>query len=262
MLDPRGDHTRGRRAHRSPHALRTFLAAAALLFPLALFTLITRQSSRLEALADHGRATEAYVTGVSRDGRFTHYAYRVHGIEHDWNVARADAPYALGERFTASYLPEDPALTRPWVDPPRAAAEATAGRSVAWKAALGLATLLGIFAAAVHVDLHRARAGVPAAPPDLRTYRRRLVVSSVVLAIAFALVSGLHARDAVAKGESLAPVFIAMAIAVAIVAAIFIPAARHGPAAAQLRSARILRWAVPLAIGVALVRLVIMLVSR
>ena len=241
---------------------RPFLAAAAVLLPLALFSLITRQSRRLEALADHGRATEAYVTGVSGGGRFTHYAYRVHGIEHDWNVARADAPYALGERFTVSYLPEDPALTRPWVDPPRATAEAAAGRSVSWKAALGLATLLGTFAAALHVDLRRARAGIAVGPPSLRTYRRRLIVTSVVVAIGVALVSGLHARNALAKGESLAPVFIALAIAVGIVAAVFIPAARHGPAAAQLRSTRILRWAVPLAIGVALVRLVMLLVSH
>jgi hypothetical protein len=240
---------------------RTFLAAAALLVPFALFSLITRQARRLDALADHGRATEAYVTGVSNDGRFTHYAYRVDGIEHDWNVARTDAPFAPGERFTVSYLPEDPALTRPWVDPPRAAAEAAAGRSVAWKAALGLVTLFGLFAAAVHVDLRRARSGIPATPPDLPTYRRRLAVAAVIVAIAFALVSGLHARDALAKGESLAPVFIALGIAVGIVAAIFIPAARQGPVAAQLRSARILRWAVPLAIGVALVRLVILLVS-
>jgi hypothetical protein len=241
---------------------RTFLAAIAVLVPVALFTLVSRQSRRLDALAERGRATEAYVTGVSRDGSITHYAYRVDGIEHDSNVARADAPYALGERFTASYLPGDPALTRPWLDPPRAAAEAGAARSIGWKAALGLAALLGIFATAVHVDLRRARAGIPAAPPDLPTYRRRLAVAAVIVAIAFALVSGLHARDALAKGESLAPVFIALGIAVAIVAAIFIPAARQGPAAAKLRSARILRWAVPLAIGVALVRLVIVLVSR
>ena len=241
---------------------RTLLLGAALFAPVTLYALIERQSRRLDALAQHGKAVEAAVTGVSRDNAITYYAYRVEGIEHDWNVDRADAPYAPGETFTASYLPEDPRLSRPWLDPARTAADAARGRSGAWKGALGLAAFFGVFAAAVHVDLRRARSGVPAAPPSQRSYRRRLAITAGVMAVAFAGIGGLHARDALAKGESVAPVLIALGVAAAIVAALFIPAVRHGPAAAQQRSTRIMRWALPLMLFLAALRLLFFLVNR
>lgn len=241
---------------------RTLLVGAMVLAPITLYAMIERQSRRLDALAERGRPTEAMVTGVSRDGGITYYSYRVDGIEHDWNVDRADAPQAPGETFVASYLPEDPKLSRPWHDRARTAADAAKGRAFAWKACLGLAAFFGVFAAAVHVDLRRARSGIAPAPPSLPTYRRRLGITAIVVAVLIATIGGFHARDALSKGQSLVPVFVALGIGAAICAAVFIPAARQGPAAAQERSTRILRWAVPVMIFLAALRLLLFLLSR
>lgn len=237
---------------------RAGLLVAGVVLPLALFGLFERQARRLDALAARGRPVEATVTAVTRDS--THYAYRVEGALHTWNVARRDAPYAPGETFVVTYLPGDAGLSRPTADRSVGAEEAARNRGFSRKVVLGLAVILLGIAGLAHRDLQRLRSGTMPDPTDPRVYRKRLWATSGVLLAVFALVSGLHARDALAKGESPWPVVIGLALAIAIVGGVFVVAGRAGPVHAKARLARAMRWIVPAAVALALLRLAAMLI--
>ncbi len=241
---------------------RAALLIAAVLLPGALFLLFERQARRLDALAAHGERVDAQVTGVSGDQGTTFYAYRVKGTEYTWNVARADAPFPVGASFPATYLPEDPSLSRPIADRSVAAAESAKNRRFSWKLVLGLAVTLLLFAGLVHRDLRRIRTGAPSELSAPTAYRRRLALTSLLLVPAFALIGGFHIRDALEKGESVLPGAIGLGVAVVIVGGVFFFAGRQGPIRARERSARILRWVAPIAAGIALLRLVAFLFGK
>jgi hypothetical protein len=96
---------------------RLLFGLGAVILPLALFGLFRRQELRLRALADHGRQSTAIVEEVAQslEITYTHYRYTVDGASYTWSVTRAEAPYAPGEPFVITYLPEVPSLSRPGV---------------------------------------------------------------------------------------------------------------------------------------------------
>ena len=126
----------------------------AVLVPLGLHALFERQARRLDALADHGRQAQATVTAVEQQGgkRYTAYSYIVDGRAHSWNVSWQDAPYAAGESFAITYLPEDPSLSRPGADPTVPRGEAERNRRFTAKL---LAGVFGFFA--INALLERVR---------------------------------------------------------------------------------------------------------
>ncbi|MGC4086373.1 MAG: hypothetical protein QM756_00470 [Polyangiaceae bacterium] len=246
---------------RSAARFRNGLIVAGLVLPAVLFFLFERQATRLDALARHGAAVSAVVSAVSERG-VTSYAYRVDGVTYSWSAARAEAPFAPGDTFAATYLPEDPSLSRPISEPALAAREAAANRSLAWKVSLGLALVLFLTAWLTQRDVRRLQAGESRQPLDAAAYRRRLVSSGVPIAVAVAAMSGLHIRDALARGESVAPVLLALGLSLLLVGALFLKAARLGPMKVGEWSSLLLRWVVPLAGAAALLRLVMLLSKR
>lgn len=108
------DEARRRQIITTDTRARAIFAALAVIVPLTLGFLFKRQENRLRALADHGRTTAATVTAVTtQDGTNTHYRYAIDGLDYTWNVNQKEAPFAPGERFDITYLPEDPSLSRP-----------------------------------------------------------------------------------------------------------------------------------------------------
>lgn len=237
---------------------RNGLALAAVVVPVGCSALFERQAKRLDALAREGVATTAEVTAVDARGTIF-YRYVVDGTEHRWNVAPGAAPSQVGARFTAVYLPRDPTLSRPVATPAAVAAEAAGNRRFARRLALGEVLFFGLFAAMAQRDLGRLRAD--ADPLDPAVYRERLREALAVIGLLAMGVSIAHGVDARAKGESLAPVALGMALVVAFVAGVVAYVARRGPGEAAGRSAKILRWAAPLAFAVALLRVVALLVA-
>ncbi len=251
----------GSRARTLAHWRNGFLVAAALA-PLGLFFLFERQAKRVDAIADHGQSTDAFVTGVSEANGTTFYAYSVDGIEHRWNVARREAPFELGRVFTVTYLPETPSFSLPISDRSLAHEKAAANRSIAMKVEVGVAAALAIFGGLLHIDVRRLRSGAPLGPPDAKTQRRRLVIMGLVFLPLFVLITGFHLRDATEKGESVAPVVIATMLVIGIIGSVIWFSMREGPEKVRERVGRIMRWAAPLAIGAALLRLLAMLFTK
>ena len=234
---------------------RAGLAIASVVLPLALFAVLERQARRLDALAAEGSPVEAHVTGISRDRRTTYYAYRVSGVEYTWSVAREEAAHATGESFTATYLPSDPSLSRPFAERSLAAAESARNRSFAWKVVLGLALFLGFFAFVAHRDLRRLGVGAPSELSDPAAYRRRLAVTGLILVPVLIAVTGFHLQDALEKGESIVPVVVGLALVLGIVGGVFFVVARKGPSEARERASKLMRWLAPIAVGAGLLRL-------
>jgi hypothetical protein len=119
-----------------------------------------------------------------------------------------------------------------------------------------------MFAGLVHRDIRRLRSGAPSEASDPKAYKRRLALTSLVLLPAFVLITGFHLRDAIERGESVVPVVIGLCLAIAIVGSVFFFAGRDGPLKARERSARLLRWVAPIAGGIALLRLVAVLLGK
>ena len=119
---------------------RLVFAILAVVLPFVPYTLLERQARRLDALVDHGKEVEATVTRVALEKRETYltYSYVVDGASFSWTVPSSQVPHAPGESFRATYLPEDPSLSRPDTDGTLATRDADAGRSLAWKIMLGV----------------------------------------------------------------------------------------------------------------------------
>ncbi|MFO0626175.1 MAG: hypothetical protein U0325_11215 [Polyangiales bacterium] len=177
---------------------RDGLALAAVVVPVGCSALFERQARRLDALADHGRATTGTITAVDAQGT-THYRYEVDGAAHSWNVARAAAPFPVGAELTVTYLPEDPSLSRPVVSRGEVAAEAAGNRRFARRVAAGEVIFFGLFAAMAHRDLGRLRADLD--PMDPAVYRRRVREALAVVGALVAMVSVAHALDARSRGS-------------------------------------------------------------
>jgi hypothetical protein len=117
-----------------------------ILLPLGLRALLERQARRLDALASDGVTAEATVTAIDRRGSsaYTVYEYSVDGTRHTWNVARVEAPFAVGERFAVLCSPAHPGLSRPTTDRARVRAEAAGNRSLTLKLMLGVLIFFGV----------------------------------------------------------------------------------------------------------------------
>jgi hypothetical protein len=89
---------------------------------------------------------------------------------------------------------------------------------------------------------------------DARTYRRRLAVSGAFLLPFLVFIFAWHARDALGKGESIWPVILGAGVAMAVLGGTVFHLTREGPENVGARSSGLLKWAVPLAIGIAAVR--------
>src|SRR5262249_18121 len=178
------------------------------------------------------------------------------------SVVRSAALFPVGASFPATYLPDDPSLSRPIGDRSLAAEESAKNRSFSWKVVLGLAVTLLLFGGLAHRDLRRIPIGAPSELSDPKAYKRRLALTSLLLLPAFALIGGFHMRDAIEKRESVLPVVLALCLASAIVGGAFFFVGRDGPVEARERSARILRWAAPIAGGIALLRLIAMVLGK
>ena len=131
--------------------------------------------------------------------------------------------------------------------------------SIAGSIARGIGDCRGAAAALAHLDLRRIRRGALPEASDPRAYRRRLAFTFIFLVPLIVLIGWFHFHDAVMRGESIVPVAAGICIPIGIIAAIFFFAGRRGPGEGRKLSARILRWAVPIAGGIALLRLIAML---
>lgn len=242
---------------RSLTRTRAVCFALALLVPLLFFGAFNRQARRLEALGREGRVATAVVTGT---GSFTQYAYALDEVEYTWSAARAEAPFAIGERFDIVVLPSDPALSRPGSDPAVGTREAAANRRFTWKVMALPAWLFGFSGVMAHLGLRRIRTTGRTESADPGAYRNRLALTAVLLAPLLAGVLGWHALDAVAQDQSLWPVFAGGALSLAIVVGTGWFVLREGPAQAAARSRRLIRWVAPLGLAVAAVRVLLWLV--
>jgi hypothetical protein len=238
---------------RSLTRLRLAFLLLAVLVPAGCYGLFERQAQRLDALGDHGERGMATVTDVNRQGT-VFYTYVVGGARYTWNVAHDEAPYAVGETFALTYLPEDPSFNRPEADRSTAFAAAASNRSFAWKTEAGIFGFFAFNLILCDVRLRRMRKTGRTELTDARAYRTRLILTGAMLVPLPALVFGWHTRDVLRRGESPWPVVLGVALVIAILGGVGFYALREGPAEATARSARILRWAAPLAIGLAALR--------
>lgn len=238
---------------------RNGLLLAAVLWPASCGALLERQARRLDALSQRGVPAVAVVTRVTGDGT-THYRYTVDGRDHDWNVRRDAAPFDVGQRLSIVYLPDDPSLSRPVADRATVVEEAAGNRRFSRRMMAGEALLCLLLAWNAHRELTRLREGRD--PADPAAYRERIRGALVMLGGLVALVTAGHALDAHGRGESLAPVAFGALLSLAVLGGVVAYVSRKGPAEASTRSARIMRWALPLMIGAAVLRVLASLTSR
>jgi hypothetical protein len=231
--------------------------------PAGLYGLAERQARRLDALGEHGETTTATVRSVSRSGAATYvtYEYTAEGATHSWSVSQKDAPHAVGQTFPIIYLPAIPTFSRPTVDRARPTAEAAANRSFSRKAVLGGGTFLAVAAFACDFKLRRLRRRGRDELTDPRASRTRLAFAGAMFAPFLVLIFGGHARDALRRGESLWPVVLGALLSLSILGGTTFFVLRDGQAHAAARSARLLKWVAPIALGVAALRLVAWLVG-
>ena len=232
---------------------RVVFLLLAVVVPAGCYGLFERQARRLDALGDHGEPATATVTGVGREGT-VFYAYGVGGATYTWNVAREAAPYAVGESFPVTYLPEDPTLSRPGADRSKMTAEAASNRSFARKLEAGALAFFAFNALLCEVRLRRLRKTGRTEWTDPQAYRTRLVLTGVMLLPLLVLVFGWHLGDSLRRGESVWPVWLGLGGSLAVLGGAGFYVLREGRVQAAARSARLLTWVAPLAIGVAALR--------
>jgi hypothetical protein len=121
---------------------------------------------------------------------------------------------------------------------------------------------LGLFAGLVQRDVQRLRRGLLYDPADPRAYKRRLALMSILFIPLLVLIGGFHFHDAIERGESIVPVILGLLFAVAILGGTVFWSVREGPANAQARTARLMRWVVPLGVGAGWLRLIATLLRK
>jgi hypothetical protein len=242
--------------------VRNGFAIAAVVLPLGIVALAERQARRIDELATKGEVVEAFVTEVSRDGRLTRYAYEAGGKRLAGAVEREAVQLDRGQVFPILVSPVDPTLSRATTDRDRVAQEAARSRRFAPKLAGGLAAVLGLFTLLAHRDLARARRGASFAAPSPREMARRMRVAFAILLVLAGGVAAWHARDALARGQSLVPVALALVLSIAALGGTF-AAVRGGDAASvRARAANVLRWAVPLLVVLTLLRVLLTVLGQ
>jgi hypothetical protein len=243
---------------------RAVLVALAIALPAGCFGLFERQARRLDALAEDGVVVTATVTALGGAGAegSTSYAYEVDGVRHAWSVRRDEAPHDVGATFPIVVSRRDPSLSLPGADRSIGAARAAETRAFGWKVEAGLLWFLGANALFAHLRLRRIRRTRLTDVDDPVAYRRRLALGGAMLAPMIGGIVLWHAGDATRRGESLWPVAIAGVLGVAIAVGTGAYVLREGRGQAGARAARLMRWAVPLAVAIAALRLVVWLAAR
>jgi hypothetical protein len=168
----------------------------------------------------------------------------------------------VGETFAITYVPEDPALSRPGADRSRGTREAAKARSLAWKVEAGVFAFFAINVILCDVRLRRLRKTGQTELTDPQAYRTRLMMTGAMLAPVLALVFGWHLSESLRRGESVWPAVLGIVGSLAAVGGTGFYVLRAGREQAAYRSARVLKWAAPLAAGVAAIRLLVWLVRR
>jgi len=226
--------------------------------PGGLWALFERQNQRLEVLGASGEVAQATIVEVSRqNGKdFADYEYRVGGERYTGNVDATKVPRAaVGEAFTIVYSPGDPSLSIPGADRSRATAEASSNRSVGRKICGGLFFFFAFNALICEVRLRRLRKTGRTEATDPKAYRTRLVLTAIMLTLILVPLFAWHLADARQRGESVWPVAIGIVTSLAVLGGTGAYVLREGRAHASQRSVRLLKWAAPLATGVAAIRL-------
>jgi hypothetical protein len=233
--------------------------------PADCYGLFERQARRLDVLAATGEVTEATVTSLTKQGSstFVHYSYSVGGGTHTSNQDIKNAPRAvIGESFPILYAPSDPDMNVTGTDRAKAAQEAASNRRFSSRFVAAVFAILAACAIATDVRLRRLRkSGLPD-PMSPQVFRRRMAIVGVVLAVPCVAVSLYHLSDARERGEPVWPVALALLIVLAVVGGTILFALRDGPARAAVRSARALKWLVPIAVAIAVVRALVWQMTR
>jgi hypothetical protein len=235
---------------------RWVLLGLMVLVPAGCHGLFERQARRLDALSEHPARTPGTITRIERQGgaAYATYEYAFGATRGSWTVSREDAPGEVGAPLEVLVLPEEPDFSRPATARLGPAEEAAGNRRFTRWAVLGAAYFFFAILALAELNLRKARRGVTELT-DPTAYRQRLVVTAGLLAPVLLGITAWHWQDAAGKGESGWPVLLGLGLAVGVLGGTFAYAAKDGPAQASARSARVLRWAAPLATGLALVRL-------
>lgn len=238
---------------------RAIFVVLALILPAIFYALFERQARRLDALGVHGVVMEATVTSTSGQGgtEFTDYAYEFDGKSYTWNVGQKEAPFPIGRTFPIVVSRDDPSLSRPGTDIAIGTREAAKNRSFSSKAVGALFVFLAICALGCHLRLRRLRATGLTEANDPAAYRNRLIFMGALLSPFIVAMFLFGLSDAKEKGESIWPGIIGLGFGLAVLGGTLYFTLRHGPAHAQQRAARILKYAVPLAVIIAVLRLVI-----
>jgi cation transport ATPase len=239
---------------RSLVRMRLVLVLVALVVPGALYGLFARQARRLDALGARGEVMQATATGVSR--QYVNYAYAVDGVTYTWNVGRNELPEAVvGDAFPIVYSPEDPALSRPGTDRAKAATEAASNRTFARRAVAGVFAFFALTAVTCEVSLRRLRRKSQSGVAQPQEYRTRLLLAGVTLVPLLVLVFGWHLGESLRRDGSVWPAVLGMVVALSVLGGTALYVLREGRTQAAARAARVLRWAAPVAIAIAALRL-------
>jgi hypothetical protein len=258
---PSLDPARVQRNIRALVMWRLIFGALTIGLPLAQNALFERQAKRLDALGDHGKDATATVTGVSGDGS-VFYAYEVAGATHDWSVKQSAAPYRVGETFPILYLPEHPSFSRPGADRTIAITEAAENRGFARNAEIMMFLFFGIITIGCHFGLRRLRSTGQTERDDAVAYRGRLIFAGLALSTLLVPMFAFHVRDAARHGESVLPVVLGIVLSLGILGGTVFYLLRHGRANVAARTARMMKWVAPLAVIVAILRLIAWLVKN
>lgn len=236
------------------------LFALAVLLPAGCHVPLARQMAKLEALAAVGEARDATVTKVDAQGT-VYLRYEYAGNTYDTSVRRDDAPSATVDgTLRIAVLPTHP-TTVVVGDRQNAIARAATSRSLAWKIELGLFWFFGFGGGMGAWQYERMRRTGLTERDDPEGYRRRLWLTGIWLAPLLLAVFAHHASDAAAKGEPAWIVPLGAVFALGVLGATMAFVLREGVAKAAERAASLARWCVPLAVALALARLVLWLVA-
>jgi len=223
-----------------------------------LWALFERQNRRLEVLGETGEVTQASIVQISRQNgkEFADYEYRVGAERYTGNVDASDLPQALvGKTFSIVYSPSDPSLSIASADRARATTQAASNRSFGRKIVGGLFGFFAFNALICDVRLRRLRKTGQTEATDPQAYRTRLILTGVMLTLILVPLFGWHLADAQQRGESVWPIAAGIVVSLAVLGGTGFYVLREGRARASERSARLLKWAAPLAMGVAAIRL-------
>lgn len=229
------------------------LVVLAVLLPAALLLVFERQARRLDGLVERGVAVDGVITSVGAGT--TAFAWRIDGVDYTWNVSTKDLPLERGASVALRCLPEDPSFCLPAEGLGSAGVDRMQPRSLGRVLALALALMLALVAWRTELDLRRVRRGEPLIPVDPRAYRRRVWWSIAAVLPAGACVTGFHARESLASGVSWPVTLLVVGLPVAFLGGVMFVMTKGGHEQARARSAKVLRWSVPLGAAIALVRL-------